>query len=48
MTNWWKKFLKKVPLWATHPARPSMKYDMDHWHIITICGYELAILRLKN
>jgi len=48
MIRWWHKFFRKVPLIAIHPARPDMKYNMDHWHIITIFGFELAILRLNN
>jgi hypothetical protein len=48
MRRWWKKFLKKTPLVASHPSRPTWKYDVDHYHVITIFGFELAILRLKN
>jgi hypothetical protein len=46
MLNWWRKFLKKSPMIVNHPKYPKMRYDVDHWHLITIFGYEFAILKL--
>jgi hypothetical protein len=48
MFRWWEKFLRMVSLRITYPKRPSLVYNVDHWHIITILGYELAILRLER
>jgi len=48
MKRWWYKFLKKTPLVISHPTRSALLYDVDHRHIITIFGYELAILKMKN
>jgi hypothetical protein len=48
MQRWWSKFLKRVPFIVIHPSAPTWKCDVEHWHIVTIFGFELAILVLKR